>query len=120
MATRRIVVLLVVPLVPCFRESYPHFGGLVAGGLEAGEMVIVCFATGRFGSAAIDAALTMRAGHVVAARRNIEALKGVRSTFGEVRVSVVVITGDHVEDGKALRAAVPHGAGVDCLRISLN
>jgi threonine dehydrogenase-like Zn-dependent dehydrogenase len=90
------------------------YGGWVAGNVCPGETVIVCFATGHFGAAAIHVALGLGVGRVVAVGRKIESLKAIQATYGEDRVSIVAIKGDADEDAKALRAATPQGAGADC------
>ena len=50
------------------------YGGLLAGGLAAGETPLVSGATGNLGSSAVALALAMGAGRVVAPGRNEAAL----------------------------------------------
>ncbi|MFI5608698.1 alcohol dehydrogenase catalytic domain-containing protein [Amycolatopsis sp. NPDC051903] len=58
------------------------YGGLLAGGLAAGETVLVSGATGNLGSCAVAVALAMGAGRVVAAGRNRAALDLLADRFG--------------------------------------
>ncbi|MER8162897.1 hypothetical protein ABTY51_49300, partial [Streptomyces sp. NPDC094472] len=52
------------------------YGGLLAGGLAAGETLLVSGATGNLGSSAVAVALAMGAGRVVAPGRNQAARGG--------------------------------------------
>ncbi|WP_226352085.1 zinc-binding alcohol dehydrogenase family protein [Pseudonocardia sp. ICBG601] len=73
------------------------YGGLLAGGLSAGETVLVSGATGNLGSSAVAVALAMGAGHVVAPGRNRAALDLLAERFGG-RVSPVELSGDETAD----------------------
>jgi len=68
------------------------YGGLLAGGLEAGQRVIVQPATGHFGAAAVAVAIAMGASSVLAVGRNKGVLEELVKKFG-ARVKPVVITG---------------------------
>ncbi|GAA0354412.1 zinc-binding alcohol dehydrogenase family protein [Actinoallomurus spadix] len=83
------------------------YGGLLAGGLEAGETVLVSGATGNFGGAAVAVALAMGAARVVAPGRNEEALTGLERRFG-AHVRTVRLTGDEERDRERMTAAA-HG-----------
>ncbi|MFJ8958695.1 zinc-binding dehydrogenase [Lentzea sp. NPDC102401] len=80
------------------------FGGLLAGGLAAGETVLISGATGNLGSSAVAVALAMGAGHVVAPGRNRAALDLLADRFGS-RVSPVELSGDEDTDRSAMAAA---------------
>jgi alcohol dehydrogenase len=80
------------------------YGGLLAGGLEAGETVLVSGATGNLGSSAVAVALAMGAGRVVAPGRNRAALDLLADRFGP-RVRPVGVGGDEDADRIAMSAA---------------
>ncbi|WNM29656.1 alcohol dehydrogenase catalytic domain-containing protein [Streptomyces sp. Li-HN-5-11] len=80
------------------------YGGLLAGGLEAGETLLVSGATGNLGSAAVATALAMGAGHVITPGRNRAALGLLADRFGP-RVRPVELTGDEDTDRAAMTAA---------------
>ncbi|MEW2623317.1 alcohol dehydrogenase catalytic domain-containing protein [Streptomyces sp. NPDC048106] len=80
------------------------YGGLLAGGLEAGETLLVSGATGNLGSAAVAVALAMGAGRVVTPGRNRAVLDLLADRFGS-RVSPVELTGDEDADRVAMSAA---------------
>ncbi|WP_405135138.1 alcohol dehydrogenase catalytic domain-containing protein [Nocardia sp. NBC_01388] len=80
------------------------YGGLLAGGLEAGETVLISGATGNLGSSAVAVALAMGAGHVVAPGRNRAVLDLLADRFGP-RVSPVELTGHDDTDRAAMSAA---------------
>jgi NADPH:quinone reductase-like Zn-dependent oxidoreductase len=80
------------------------YGGLLAGGLEAGETLLVSGATGNLGSAAVAVALAMGAGRVIAPGRNRAALDLLLDRFGR-RVRPVELTGDETTDRAAMSAA---------------
>jgi len=80
------------------------YGGLLAGGLEAGETLLVSGATGNLGSTAVAVALATGAGRVVAPGRNRAALDLLADRFG-TRVSPVELTGDEHTDRAAMTAA---------------
>lgn len=85
------------------------FGGLRRGRLAAGETVVVNGASGYFGSAAVLAALALGASKVVALGRRLEPLQAPAEQ-GRGRVVPVVLTGDAVQDVKAIRDASGGGA----------
>ncbi|MFE7119826.1 alcohol dehydrogenase catalytic domain-containing protein, partial [Streptomyces sp. NPDC057654] len=58
------------------------YGGLLAGGLAAGETLLVSGATGNLGSSAVAVALAMGAGRVVAPGRNRAVLDLLAERFG--------------------------------------
>ncbi|MHC5262795.1 alcohol dehydrogenase catalytic domain-containing protein [Streptomyces sp. UC4497] len=80
------------------------YGGLLAGGLAAGETLLVSGATGNLGSCAVAIALAMGAGRVVAPGRNRAALDLLADRFGP-RVRTVRLTGDEAADRAATTAA---------------
>jgi alcohol dehydrogenase len=80
------------------------FGGLLAGGLVAGETLVVNGATGGFGGAAVAVALAMGAGRVVATGRNAGTLANLAVRFGE-RVRTVRFSGDESEDRRLIAEA---------------
>ncbi|MDQ0808929.1 alcohol dehydrogenase [Streptomyces sp. B3I7] len=86
------------------------YGGLLAGGLEPGETLLVSGATGNLGSAAVALALAMGAGRVVAPGRNRAVLDLLADRFGP-RVRPVELTGDEAADRAAMSAAA--GGPVD-------
>ena len=85
------------------------FGGLIRGGLQAGESVVVNGATGYFGSAGAILALALGAAWVVAAGRDKAALEDLSRAAGP-RLIPVALTGDVARDAEALRAAAGGGA----------
>ncbi|MFI6348716.1 alcohol dehydrogenase catalytic domain-containing protein [Streptomyces sp. NPDC050560] len=80
------------------------YGGLLAGGLEAGETLLVSGATGNLGSSAVAVALAMGAGRVVAPGRSRAALGLLAERFGP-RVRPVRLTGDGDTDRAAMSTA---------------
>ncbi|WP_026196760.1 alcohol dehydrogenase catalytic domain-containing protein [Sciscionella marina] len=80
------------------------YGGLLAGGLEAGETLLVSGATGNFGSSAVAVALAMGAGTVITPGRNRAALDLLADRFG-ARVRPVEISGAEEADRAAMSAA---------------
>ncbi|PWI45123.1 alcohol dehydrogenase [Streptomyces sp. ICBB 8177] len=80
------------------------YGGLLAGGLAAGETLLVSGATGNLGSSAVAVALAMGAGRVVAPGRNRAALGLLADRFGP-RVRPVALSGDEDADRAAMAAA---------------
>ncbi|MGR6920312.1 alcohol dehydrogenase catalytic domain-containing protein [[Actinomadura] parvosata] len=86
------------------------YGGLLAGGLQPGETVLVSGATGNFGSGAVAVALAMGAARVIAPGRDERALAGLERRFGG-RVSTVRLTGEEDRDRERMLAAA--GAPVD-------
>jgi len=73
------------------------YGGLLAGGLKAGETLVVNGATGGFGGAGVAVAVAMGAGKVVAAGRNAGSLDELVRRFGP-RVQAVQMTGLEADD----------------------
>ncbi len=82
------------------------YGGLLAGGLRAGEVLVVNGATGGFGGAGVAVALAMGAGRVVAAGRNAQTLEDLARIYGP-RVRPARMTGDEAAD----RATIVEAAG---------
>ncbi|MGX1849456.1 alcohol dehydrogenase catalytic domain-containing protein [Streptomyces sp. NPDC055299] len=80
------------------------YGGLLAGGLAAGETLLVSGATGNLGSSAVAVALAMGAGRVVAPGRNKDALDLLADRFGP-RLRPVPLTGDEATDRAAVSTA---------------
>lgn len=81
------------------------YGGLVDVALQPGETVIVAPATGGFGGAAVQVALAMGAGKVVAMGRNKASLERVAGL--SPRVTTVQMTGDMEGELKALQTHGP-------------
>jgi alcohol dehydrogenase len=79
-------------------------GGLLAGGLAAGETLLVSGATGNFGSSAVAVGLAMGAGRVVVPGRNRAALSFLAARFGP-RVRPVGLSGEEDADRAAMSAA---------------
>ncbi|WP_037568943.1 alcohol dehydrogenase catalytic domain-containing protein [Phaeacidiphilus oryzae] len=73
------------------------YSGLAAGGLAAGETLLVSGATGNFGSSAVAVGLAMGAGLVVAPGRNRKVLARLAERFGP-RVRTVPLSGDPETD----------------------
>ncbi|MEV4598422.1 zinc-binding alcohol dehydrogenase family protein [Amycolatopsis sp. NPDC049253] len=90
------------------------YGGLLAGGLAAGETVLVSGATGNLGSCAVAVALAMGAGRVVAPGRNRAVLDLLAERFGQ-RVRPVELRGDADTDREAMRANGPVDLVIDLL-----
>ncbi len=88
------------------------YGGLLAGGLQPGETLLVSGATGHFGSAAVAVGLAMGAGCVVAPGRNLSALADLDRRFG-TRVRTLALTGREDEDRAAMQRAAP--GPIDCV-----
>jgi alcohol dehydrogenase len=88
------------------------YGGLLACGLRAGEIVLVSGATGHFGSACVAVALAMGAQCVVAPGRNAGVLADLARRFGE-RVRPVELTGDEATDRAIMQKAAP--GPIDCV-----
>ena len=77
------------------------YGGLLAGGMLAGETLVVSGATGGFGSACVAVALAMGAGKVVATGRNGRALEGLARRLGP-RVRIAPMTGVEADDRRMI------------------
>ncbi|MCX5384532.1 alcohol dehydrogenase catalytic domain-containing protein [Streptomyces sp. NBC_00083] len=86
------------------------YGGLLAGGLAAGETLLVSGATGNLGSSAVAVAFAMGAGRVVAPGRNKAVLGLLADRFGP-RLRPVPLTGDEAVDRAAMSAAA--GGAID-------
>jgi alcohol dehydrogenase len=87
------------------------YGGLLAGGLQAGETVLISGATGNFGSAGVAVALAMGAATVVCPGRNEVVLDRLERIFGG-RIRTVPLTGESEVDTAAMRTAAPDGIDV--------
>lgn len=81
------------------------YGGFKDVGLQAGETVIVAPATGAYGGAAVQVALAMGAGKVIAMGRNQEKLRKIKSI--SERVEIVAIIGDMEKETEALKQFGP-------------
>ncbi|WP_299572234.1 zinc-binding dehydrogenase [uncultured Williamsia sp.] len=88
------------------------YGGLLAGGLHAGQTLVINGATGGFGSAGVTVALAMGAGRVVATGRNTETLQALADCHRS-RVAPVQMTGDPTVDHDRIIEAA--GGPVDCV-----
>ncbi|GAA4531507.1 zinc-binding alcohol dehydrogenase family protein [Amycolatopsis samaneae] len=86
------------------------YGGLLAGGLAAGETLLISGATGNLGGRAVAVGLAMGAGRVVAPGRNRAVLDRLADRFGP-RVCPVGLTGEEDADRAAMSAAA--GGPVD-------
>ena len=82
------------------------YGGLIDVDLKPGETVIVAPATGGFGGSAVQTALAMGAGTVIAMGRNEAALKRVQSVDPN-RVKTVKMTGSWETELEAIKAIGP-------------
>jgi threonine dehydrogenase-like Zn-dependent dehydrogenase len=90
------------------------YGGLLAGTLQPGETVIVCFATGHFGGGAIDVALAMGAGRVVAVGRRMSSLEKIQGGYPKGKVVGVATEGlDETSLKDAMKKATPRGLGAN-------
>jgi NADPH:quinone reductase-like Zn-dependent oxidoreductase len=92
------------------------YGGLLAGGLQAGETLLVSGATGNLGSSAVAVAFAMGAGRVVAPGRNEDVLDLLTDRFGP-RLRPVRLTGEEAADRAAMSAAAdgPIDMAIDLL-----
>lgn len=92
------------------------YGGLLAGGLSAGETLVVSGATGGFGGAGVAVALAMGAARVVATGRNAGTLEDLARRLGS-RVRPVQMTGDEAVDRERIveAAAAPIDMVLDFL-----
>lgn len=81
------------------------YGGLDDVKLCPGETVIIAPATGNFGSAAVQVALAMGAGKVIAMGRNLHKLKQLQEF--DHRVTTVAISGNFDQEMKDLQAESP-------------
>lgn len=85
------------------------YGGMLRGGLAAGETLVVSGATGAYGSAAVLVALAMGAGHVVALGRDADRLAHLATVAGR-RVTTLKTSGDAAEDSARIRKLTHGGA----------
>ncbi|MCJ1330134.1 hypothetical protein MMC10_006816 [Thelotrema lepadinum] len=88
------------------------YGGLIDIDVKPGETVIVAPATGGFGGSAVQVALAMGAGTVIAMGRNEAALERVRGV-DPTRVKTVKMTGNLETELEALKAFGPIDAFFD-------
>ncbi|KAI4152982.1 MAG: hypothetical protein LQ340_002584 [Diploschistes diacapsis] len=88
------------------------YGGLIDIDLKAGETIVITPATGGFGGSAVQVALAMGAGRVIAMGRNEEALKRVKA-LDPTRIKTVKMTGDWKEELQTLEALGPIDAHFD-------
>lgn len=80
------------------------YGGLLAAGLQPGQVILVNGATGHFGSAAVAIAVAMGAARVVAPGRNEQALNTLVRQFGS-RVRPVLLSEDEATNSKRFTEA---------------
>lgn len=88
------------------------YGGLLAAGVAAGEIVAINGATGAFGSAGVAVALAMGAACVIATGRNRGVLDDLQRRFG-ARVRTVAMAGDEAADRQRILDAAP--GPIDCV-----
>ncbi|KAL8783803.1 MAG: hypothetical protein Q9195_009270 [Heterodermia aff. obscurata] len=88
------------------------YGGLRDIDLKAGETIIIAPATGQFGGAAVQTALAMGAGTIIAMGRNTQALKRVES-LDPTRIKTLQMIGDFEKELEALKAFGPIDAFFD-------
>jgi alcohol dehydrogenase len=88
------------------------FGGLLAGGLRPGEILVVNGATGPFGSAGVMVGLALGARAVIATGRNERTLSELARRLGS-RVIPVAMRGDEAADRERIVAAAP--GPIDCV-----
>ena len=88
------------------------YGGLIDVDLKPGETIVVTPATGSFGGSAVQVALAMGAGKVIAMGRNEDALRRLHE-LDPTRVKTVRMTGSWESELEALRACGPVDAFFD-------
>ena len=88
------------------------YGGLIDIDLKPGETIVIAPATGQFGGAAVQVALAMGAGTVIAMGRNEEALKRVEA-LDTSRIKTLKMTGDWETELEALKGFGPIDAFFD-------
>jgi len=88
------------------------FGGLLAGELQPGEILVVNGATGPFGSAGVMVGLALGARAVLATGRNERPLGELARRLGP-RVMPVAMRGDEAADRARIVAAAP--GPIDCV-----
>lgn len=86
------------------------YGGLLAGGFQAGETLVVNGATGAFGSAGVMVGLALGARAVIATGRNEAVLAELARRLGP-RVIPVTMRGDEAGDRERIIAVGP----IDCV-----
>ena len=99
-----------IPQLCWINEFLVPFGGWLAADLKPGACVIVAPATGHFGACAVQVALALGVGKVVAAGRNANALEKVEQLDKNGRVKAVQLSGDVETDTATLRKEVGVGA----------
>jgi alcohol dehydrogenase len=77
------------------------YSGLLAAGLQAGQIIMVNGATGHFGSAAVAIAVAMGAARVVAPGRNVQVLSALVRQFGPHVRPVLLSENDTVESTRS-------------------
>jgi alcohol dehydrogenase len=88
------------------------YGGLLAAGLQPGQVVLVNGATGHFGSAGVAVALAMGAARVIAPGRNEKAINNLVNLFGS-RVRPVLLSEDEATNSKRFAEAAE--GPIDCM-----
>ena len=89
------------------------YGGLSDIEVKPGDVVIVAPATGKFGGAAVSAALGIGAS-VIAAGRNEKVLGAFERAYGSSgKIKTVVLTGDAAKDTENLKRLTRGGKGAD-------
>ncbi|KAI4212590.1 MAG: hypothetical protein LQ351_004662 [Letrouitia transgressa] len=88
------------------------YGGLIDIDLKPGETIVITPATGQFGGSAVQVALAMGAGTIVAMGRNEEALKRVGS-LDPTRIKTLKMTGNWETELEALKTFGPIDAFFD-------
>ena len=81
------------------------YAGLKSIDVRPGETVVIAPATGMFGTAAVQVALGMGAGHVIAMGRNASVLDRLKAT--SPRVTTISLTGDLKQELADLRKCAP-------------
>ncbi|KAF8313984.1 GroES-like protein [Clavulina sp. PMI_390] len=102
-------------IMALMRFALPYHGYELAK-LKAGETVVVAFATGSLGNAAIELALVLGAAHVVGLGRTQSKLDAWHASLPAQyasRVSTVALTGDVAADTASIQAATPAKSGAD-------
>ncbi|KAK4202355.1 hypothetical protein QBC40DRAFT_276608 [Triangularia verruculosa] len=89
------------------------YGGLKGIGLQAGERIIVAPATGQYSGAAVEVAIAMGAGQVIAMGRNGEVLKRIQGSYPKGKVQIVPMTGDEEGETQKLMSWGPVDAYID-------
>ncbi|KAK7425982.1 hypothetical protein QQZ08_007564 [Neonectria magnoliae] len=89
------------------------FGGLVDIEIEAEDIITIAPSTGRYGSAAVHAALAIEA-RVIAIGRNATVLSHLDTLSS--RITTVRVTNDIEEDTRARRSTAPEG--IDAFSLS--